>query len=240
MKSFSNDLFIIIPARNEEETLPSLLQKITSKITENVVVIDNNSSDHTYSVSKSFTKHVIKEIKLGYGNACLAGINYINHLEIRPQYVCFFDGDGQSFVSDITKIVSPLHYSDKISYCQGTRMVHLSSFRSLTGSAYVANKVFSSFLTKIWKQKVSDLGPLRCIQLDLLNKLNMRSKTYAWTIEMNTKLMKLQIPIVEIPVKYKIRSFGVSKISGSFKTSLQAATIMTISFIRIALFWSSN
>ena len=78
MKSIANDLFIIIPARNEEENLPSLLQQITSIVTPNVVVIDNNSSDQTYAISQSFTKHVVKERKPGYGNACLAGIKYIN------------------------------------------------------------------------------------------------------------------------------------------------------------------
>lgn len=238
MKPFSNDLFIIIPARDEEGTLPSLLREITSMVTKNVVVIDNNSSDQTYTVSKSFTKHVIKEKKPGYGNACLAGIDYINQLKLKPQYVCFFDGDGQSLVSDINKIVNPLYQSEKIPYCQGTRMTYSSAVRSLTGSAYVANKVFSSLLSKVWKQKISDLGPLRCIRLDLLNKLKMTSKTYAWTIEMNTKLMKMQIPIIELPVKYRSRTLGVSKISGSFKTSLRAATIMSISFVQTALFWS--
>lgn len=237
MNSFNNDLFIVIPARNEEETLPSILQEITKTITRNVLVVDNNSSDATFSIAKRYTDHVIKERHPGYGNACLAGIYYINKLQPGPWYICFFDGDGQSLVSDISKIVKPLVSSDMINYCQGTRMIYRSSRSSLTGSAFVANRVFSFILSKIWRQKLTDLGPLRCIRLELLNKLHMSSKTYAWTIEMNTKLLKLQEPILEIPVNYSIRKSGISKISGSIKTSLRAAIIMSIFFVKTALFW---
>ena len=147
---------------------------------------------------------------------------------------------SQSLVSDILKISIPVVQIGNLHYCQGSRMTKRYAKTSLTGSAYVANKVFATLLSKIWKQKVTDLGPLRCISFELLNKLHMTSKTYAWTIEMNTKLVKLREPVGEIPVEYQTRRYGESKISGSFKTALRAAFIMSLKFIQTALFWSPH
>lgn len=233
-------LFIIIPAKNEAATLPLLLTEIRKSLTSKIVVVDNNSRDNTSIVAKQFTKHVVFEQKAGYGNACLAGIEYLTNLPERPEFVCFYDGDGQSLVSDIVKIVKPVIESKQLHYCQGSRMIQTTSKTSLTGSAYVANKVFATLLSKIWHQSITDLGPLRCISFDLLTNLHMTSKTYAWTIEMNTKLVKVREPVLEIPVQYQIRKYGESKISGSFKTALRAAFSMSLMFIKTALFWSSN
>ena len=232
-----DNLFILIPARNEAENLPFLLRKIKNEITSNIVVVDNNSSDNTFTIAKFYTQYVIKEKNPGYGNACLTGIQFINSLQIKPKAICFFDGDGQSQIEDIIRISQQVLDSEHIHYCQGTRMVRQSSKQSLTGSAYVANKVFATILTILWKQKVSDLGPLRCIDLKLLNDLQMKSKTFAWTIEMNTKLLKKGEIIKEISVDYIPRKFGKSKISGNFKTSIKAAVIMSITFLKTALFW---
>jgi glycosyltransferase involved in cell wall biosynthesis len=235
MKLFDST-FILIPARNEAQSLPKLLQEIV-KFSRNVVVVDNNSSDETFEIAQRYTNHVIKEKKVGYGNACLAGIKYISDLPNKPENICFFDGDGQSLVSDIIKVCKPVIKSEKIKYCQGSRLISNLSKNGITGSAYVANKVFSYIITKIWKQKITDLGPLRCIDLCLLNKIHMNSPTYAWTIEMNVKLSKLFESVLEVPVSYRKRFTGMSKISGNFSTALKASIIMTIKLVSISLFW---
>ena len=234
----NHSLFILIPAKDEADTLPRLLTDIRKNITSNIVVIDNNSRDETAIIARKFTNHVVFEQRSGYGNACLAGIKYLSNLPEKPTFVCFYDGDGQSLVSDIAKISKPVIKSNQLHYCQGSRMIESTSKKSLTGSAYVANKVFATILSKIWKQSVTDLGPLRCITFDLLTNLHMTSKTYAWTIEMNTKLVKVREPVLEVPVKYQIRKYGESKISGNFKTALRAAFSMSIMFIKTALFWN--
>lgn len=235
-----DNLCIIIPAKDEAENLPSLLHAIQKIITCTIIVVDNNSKDQTSSIARQYTKYVVKEPKAGYGNACLCGIKYANGLKPKPKLICFFDGDGQCLVSDIEKVVKPLIQKNSLQYCQGSRMQLNTAKTSLKGSAFVANKVFSLILSKIWKQQITDLGPLRCISLDLLNKLKMKSKTYAWTIEMNTKLLKMHEPILEVPAHYQIRKHGKSKISGNFKTALRASGIMSIMFIKTAVFWRTT
>ena len=231
------NFFVLIPAKNEAKSLPYLLKEIKNNVTENIVIVDNDSTDETYQIAKQFTKHVVKEKKPGYGNASLAGIKYLSGIFPMPDFICFFDGDGQSIVSDIPKIMNTLQSSESLKYCHGSRMNTYLAKINLTGSAFVANKVFSLMLSKIWRIKITDLGPLRCIDFILLNKLQMKSKTYGWTIEMNTKLAKLRVPMCEVPVSYIRRSSGISKISGSFKTSIKAATVMSFVLLKTALFW---
>jgi hypothetical protein len=69
--------------------------------------------------------------------------------------------------------------------------------------------------------KFSDLGPFRAIKYTQLLALNMRDKTYGWTVEMQLKVLKQKMSYLEIPVKYRNR-IGVSKVSGTVKGSIFA------------------
>ena len=234
-----SDLTVLIPARNEESTLPGLIVKIRKTITNRVIVIDNDSSDRTSEVAQDVGAIVIPESKLGYGSACLAGINYISSLIVKPKYICFFDADGQSSVEDIMKVANPVLIG-KTNYCQGSRMILKNSSNSLTPMARIGNHLFAILLSKLWKQSITDLGPLRVMTWNTLRDLEMKSTGFSWTIEMSTKIMKLGIIHYEVPVKYKKRLMGKSKISGNFTTAAQAAFVMVITFLIVLFSWRPN
>ncbi|MFX0117728.1 MAG: glycosyltransferase family 2 protein, partial [Candidatus Hodarchaeota archaeon] len=227
---------VIIPARNEEKALEPLLKKIIPSISDWVVVVDNGSTDRTREVALSAGANVIQESRIGYGSTCLAGIRYAKALPKPPEVVCFFDGDGQSKTEDIPPVIE-LVVSKKVKYCQGSRMVYPSSRFALTPAARAANRVFTRMMSLLWKQNVTDLGPLRCISWDALQPLNMRSTSYGWTIEMTAKILKSAIPVYEMPVKYSKRTTGKSKISGNVRTSLRAAIIMGLTLMLVMVFW---
>jgi len=236
IQPLTSELLIIMPARNEEQALAELLGKIIPSITTQVVVVDNRSTDRTAEVAKRAGSIVICENRLGYGSTCLAGINYIASLSQPPECICFFDGDGQSFVEDIIRVARPILLK-KLNYCQGSRMVYKNSRKVLTSAARVANRFFSRILSILWKQHITDLGPLRCISWDTLSSLKMTSSGYGWTTEMTAKLMKAGITHYEVPVRYRKRVSGQSKISGSFKTALRAAFVMSLTLLRVMIFW---
>ena len=127
----------MIPAKDEAENLPELLEAIQKTFTCTIIVVDNNSKDQTATIAKRYTNHVVKESKSGYGNACLCGIRYANGLNPRPELICFFDGDGQSLVSDIEKVVRPLIQKESLHYCQGSRMKLNSAKSSLKGISFL-------------------------------------------------------------------------------------------------------
>ncbi|MFX0126084.1 MAG: glycosyltransferase family 2 protein [Candidatus Hodarchaeota archaeon] len=231
-----SELIIIIPARNEEKALSTFLPKILSTITKSIIVVDNNSTDSTAKIAQEAGAIVVHQKRLGYGSACLAGMRSIELLNIKPKYVCFFDGDGQSRVEDIIKVAQPV-LSGRGQYCQGTRMIYQASISSLTSLAQIANRFFSKFLTIIWRQKISDLGPLRVITWRKLSALKMNSSGYGWTIEMSSKILKAGQTHCEVPVGYKLRTSGTSKISGNFFASIRAAFVMSLTLLRVMIFW---
>lgn len=230
------ELFIIIPAKNEEEALAIILPQIIPSLTKNVIVVDNRSSDQTAAISHKAGAKVIFEQRQGYGSACLAGIDYLSSLPKIPNYICFFDGDGQSCVKDIIRVARPVTIG-RTNYCQGSRMINKKSYLALSSMARLANRFFGAIISTLWKQPITDLGPLRVITWNVLASLNMESTGYGWTIEMSGKLMKLGFTHSEIPVQYKPRIMGKSKISGNIKTALRAAFVMSLTLIGVMIFW---
>lgn len=230
------DLVVLIPAKNEETALSVLLPELLQKVSR-VIVVDNGSKDQTTKVAQEAGALVIKERRSGYGSACLAGLRYLAAHSINPRFICFFDGDGQSDVTDIVKVAIPV-LENRTNYCQGSRMLRPQARNSLTTVARIANRIFAKTLSVIWKQPVSDLGPLRVMRWDLLSELNMRSKNYGWTIEMSSKILKKGgVPHLEVPVNYYPRSSGKSKISGNHITAFKAGSVMILTLIRVFLFW---
>jgi glycosyltransferase involved in cell wall biosynthesis len=235
----SKDLLIIIPVHNEEDSIGQVLRSLKEKITTNIIVVDNASTDNSSEIVTKEGVKVIFESQIGYGSACLAGINHLLIKKLNPKFVCFFDGDGQSLVEDIFKIGEPV-FSGRVNYSQGTRMKIEKARSSLSTLAIVANRYFAILLSFIFGQKISDLGPLRVLKWETLQGLNMQSCGYGWTIEMTTKILKSQLPLIEIPVSYNPRISGKSKISGRLWPSIKAAMSMNLTFLKILLFWSPN
>jgi glycosyltransferase involved in cell wall biosynthesis len=209
---------------------------IKLEITPNILVVDNNSTDRTTKVSRKAGAVVIWEQKEGYGSACLAGIRFLSLKTVKPKFIGFFDGDGQSLVQDIIKVANPV-INRGIDYCQGSRILLETSKRSLGSKAIIANTIFAWIIRKTYHQQISDLGPLRVMSWETLERLKMKSQGYGWTIEMSTKIMKTGVYHVEIPVHYQKRKSGRSKISGSLPVAFKAAIVMGITFLWILLFW---
>jgi len=81
---------VIIPALNEEESIGQVLNDIPGEIVEEVIVVDNGSSDNTVTVSKGLGANVILEPLKGYGAACLKGISILKQ---DTDIVVFLDAD---------------------------------------------------------------------------------------------------------------------------------------------------
>ncbi|MHA1967681.1 MAG: glycosyltransferase family 2 protein, partial [Candidatus Hodarchaeales archaeon] len=197
-----SDLIIIIPARNEEYSLAKILPSIISSVTRSVIVVDNDSTDRTAEVAKTTGAVVVCQKRIGYGSACLAGIEYIKSLKEKPEIICFFDADGQSSVEDIGKVAQPV-LAGRSQYCQGTRMKFQTSIRALSSMAQIANRFFSWFLSILWHQTISDLGPLRIMTWDVLSKLNMRSSGYGWTIEAIRAAFVMSLTLLHVMIFWR-------------------------------------
>lgn len=210
---------VIIPAYNEENSIAKVIKAIPTLVDE-IIVVNNNSSDNTAANAQQAGATVLTETKPGYGYACLKGMDYVAGLPKKPEIVVFLDGDYSDYPEQLTEIIQPI-LSQNIDFVIGARVKVLREAGAMTPQQVFGNWL-ATFLMKIFfGAKFTDLGPFRAIKYEKLLALNMQDKTYGWTVEMQLKALKQKLTYVEIPVKYRNR-IGVSKVSGTVKGTIFA------------------
>jgi glycosyltransferase involved in cell wall biosynthesis len=210
---------VIIPAFNEEKSIVKVIAEIPDFV-EEVVVVNNNSTDQTAQVAANAGATVLKEKSKGYGYACLKGIDYLSQEQNKPDILVFLDGDYSDYPQELTKVIQPI-LEDKADFVVGARVKALSERGSLTPQQVFGNWLACFLIKLLYRSNFTDLGPFRAIRWETLEKLKMRDKTYGWTVEMQLKVLRQKITYQEVPVSYKKR-IGVSKVSGTVKGTIFA------------------
>ena len=210
---------VIIPAFNEEESIPLVIKAIPSSVDE-VIVVSNNSTDNTEVNAKAAGATVLTEPNKGYGYACLKGMDYVAKQAEKPDIIVFLDGDYSDYPEELTKIVAPI-IEDDIDFVVGARVKELREEGSMTGPQIFGNWLATFLMKLFFRSTFTDLGPFRAIKYNKLLRLKMEDKTYGWTVEMQLKVLKQKLSYKEIPVNYRNR-IGVSKVSGTIKGAIFA------------------
>jgi len=210
---------VIIPAFNEEGSIAQVIEEIPEIVSE-VIVVSNNSTDQTESTARGKGATVLKEERMGYGYACLKGLEYVSKSDDKTDIIVFLDGDYSDYPAELTNIVSPIIYQD-VDLVIGARSKKFREPGSMTIPQIFGNWLATTLMRLFFGAKFTDLGPFRAIKYDKLLNLNMQDKTYGWTVEMQLKAIKKRYSYLEVPVHYKKR-IGVSKVSGTIKGAIFA------------------
>lgn len=210
---------VIIPAYNEADSIGLVIKDIPKHVDE-VIVVNNQSTDRTAEVAQCAGATVLSESRMGYGYACLKGMDYIAQLSQKPDIVVFMDGDYSDYPEELDKIIQPI-LEENIDFVVGSRVRRLQEKGSMTPQQHFGNWLATFLMRVLFGATFTDLGPFRAITYQKLLDLQMEDKTYGWTIEMQLKALKQKISYTEVPVKYKKR-IGVSKVSGTIKGSIFA------------------
>ncbi len=211
---------MIIPAFNEESSIGLVINDIPKNIINEIIVIDNNSTDRTSQKASAAGALVLSEKEQGYGAACLKGIAYISSKEPKPAIVVFMDGDYSDYGEQLPDVIRPI-LENNYDMVIGSRELGKRARGSMTFPQIFGNRLATALLRWIYKIKYSDLGPFRAIRYDSLMHLDMRDRNYGWTVEMQLKAAKQKLRICEVPVDYRKR-VGFSKVSGTIKGTLLA------------------
>ncbi len=214
-----NDLnvAVVIPAVNEERSIEKVVSAIP-KWVDDVVVVDNASTDSTADVARGAGARVVFESRRGYGSACQAGIHALND----PDVVVFLDADLSDFPEEMDKLVEPI-LSDEADMVIGSRVLGEREPGALTPQARFGNWLACSLIRFLWGVSYTDLGPFRAIRYSALEGLDMCDRDYGWTVEMQIRAVLQKLKILEVPVRYRKR-IGKSKISGTLKGVIGAGT----------------
>jgi glycosyltransferase involved in cell wall biosynthesis len=213
------EILVIIPAYNEAQSIGQVISEIPDLISE-IIVVNNNSTDNTAAVATAAGATVLLEEQMGYGYACLKGINYTGKRSKTPHIIVFMDGDYSDFPEDLHKVIAPILAGD-VDFVIGARDKAMREEGSMTPQQVFGNWLATFLMKLFFKAKFTDLGPFRAIRYEQLIALEMEDKTYGWTVEMQLKVLKKKIAYTEVPVRYKKR-IGISKVSGTVKGSIFA------------------
>jgi glycosyltransferase involved in cell wall biosynthesis len=211
---------VVIPAYNEERSIGHVIDDIPKAWVSEIVVVNNGSKDKTAEIASAHGAKVINQPKPGYGNACLMGIEYLKNSEIQPDIVVFMDGDYSDFPEQLPLVVQPI-INNKADFVIGSRALGNRASGSMTFPQIFGNWLATSMMRWFYGIRYTDLGPFRAIRFEKLLELDMKDKTYGWTVEMQLKAAKQQLITTEVPVNYKKR-IGVSKVSGTVKGTVLA------------------
>jgi len=211
-------LSVIIPALNEEESLPFVLGELPWSSLDQVIVVDNGSQDRTAEVAASHGALVVHEPQRGYGAACLAGVLAAPEADI----LIFLDADGSFDAQEIPLLIDPIERG-QAELVLGSRLAGRREPGAMPLHGVFGNWLVAMAISRLAGIPLTDLGPFRAIKRDTLQRLRMEERTYGWPSEMIVKAVQHGVPIREVPVRYRRRHGGQSKVSGTWRGTLGAS-----------------
>jgi glycosyltransferase involved in cell wall biosynthesis len=225
----SGGVTVVIPTYNEAESIGAVVAELPRDIVSRVLVVDGGSGDGTQERARSVGAEVIP-VGRGYGLACLTGAQASDANDI----VVFMDGDGADDPAAIAALIAPIRCGDYdfviTSRARGRREPgSMAAHQLLAGHA-------AGLLTKLlYGVRYTDMSAFRAIRRETLLALGMRELTYGWNLEMQMRVARAGLRVLELPVGYRRRLGGESKVAGSLRGSLKAGTKIMSTFVRVAV-----
>jgi glycosyltransferase involved in cell wall biosynthesis len=210
---------VVIPALNEEASLPLVLADLPHPPVRRVVVADNDSVDATAQVAREGGAEVVAAPRRGYGSACLAGLAHLRQTG-PPDIVVFVDADYSDHPEELPALVAPI-LAGEADLVIGSRVLGHRERGALLPQARAGNLVACLLIRLFYGHRFTDLGPFRAIRWDALERLGMADPNFGWTAEMQVKAVRRGLICTEVPVSYR-RRLGVSKITGTVSGTLRA------------------
>ena len=208
---------VIIPTLNEAGNIRQLVQEVCATALVEVIVVDNGSTDSTSQEAREAGAKVVSEPRRGYGYACAAGVAEARNADI----LVFLDGDHSFAPADLPSLLAPI-LEGRADLVLGSRALGRIEPGAMYPQQRFGNWLAARLMNTLYKLSITDLGPYRAVRRELLMQLDMQEMTYGWPTEMIVKSARRGARIVEVPVSYRNRRFGQSKVSGTVRGSLLA------------------
>jgi glycosyltransferase involved in cell wall biosynthesis len=220
---------VIIPTLNEAESIAAVIAEIPKHFCSAIIIADSGSTDGTQALATAAGATVL-HTQRGYGRACATAAASCPDCDI----LVFMDGDGADRPDLLLRLTEPIQ-SGNYDFVIAARARALREPGSMSLHQVIAGHALGFCIGLLTGTRYTDMCAFRAIRRDALEKLNMREMTYGWNIEMQMQAARAGLRVLEVPLPYRRRAGGKSKVAGSLRGTLQASTRIITTFLRVAV-----
>jgi glycosyltransferase involved in cell wall biosynthesis len=220
---------VVIPTFNEAESIGTVVMTLPRDVASRIIVADGGSTDGTPDIARRAGADVI-DAGRGYGRACRAGADAAAGADI----VAFMDGDGADDPAALARLVAPIRAGTH-DFVIASRARGEREPGSMASHQIFAGRVAGALIERLYGVRYTDMCAYRAIRRDTLLALGMRELTYGWNLEMQMRAARRGLRVLELPVPYRCRIGGESKVAGSVRGSVKAGARIVATFARVAM-----
>lgn len=221
---------VVIPVLNEAGAIGPTVRGVSALVDE-VIVVDGNSRDDTAAEARAAGAEVLVERRRGYGQACASGAALAAGRG--ADILVFMDGDGADVPEALPLLVAPIR-DDNRDFVIASRTRGAREKGSMLWHQVLAGQVIGAGIGLATGVRYSDMCALRAIRPRVLEELALREMGYGWNLEMQMRAARAGLRIEEVPVPYRRRIAGESKVSGNLRGTLRAGGRIMATLVRIA------
>lgn len=210
---------VVVPAYNEELLIKETISSIPEYIDE-IVVIDDNSTDNTTNVVNQLNNPKVKLIKhsinSGVGKSIISGYKY--SMKSGAQIIAVMAADNQMHPDDLINIITPV-IEDKTNYCKGNRFLNPDILTQMPKIRIFANFCFSilSCIACGYYHIFDTQCGFTAIDRNTLEKLDLDNiyPRYGYPTDILAKLNMISAKVMDVPIKpvYKNECSGIKPVS---------------------------
>lgn len=223
-----NRVSVVIPTWNEAEAIGPVVTEVLAQGVGEVIVADGSSKDGTAARAEAAGARAI-DCGRGYGRACAMGAGAAR---AGSDVIAFMDGDGADRADQLGELCRPVIEGER-DFVIASRTRGEREKGSMLWHQVLAGVVAGRLIGARYGVRYSDMCAFRVIRRDALTALDMRETTYGWNIEMQMKAARAKLRIEEVPVPYRVRAAGSSKVAGSLKGTVQAGSKIVGTVVRV-------
>ncbi len=221
---------VVIPAWNEAEAIGPVVHEVLQQGVAEVIVADGGSTDGTADTARDAGARVVDGGR-GYGRACARGAAAAAS---GCDVIAFMDGDGADCADQLARLAGPvLEGQQDFTIASRTRGQRAPG--SMNWHQVAAGVLAGRLIGALYGVHYTDMCAFRVIHRDMLARLGMTEMTYGWNIEMQMRAARAGLRVLELPVPYRCRAGGASKVAGSLRGTMRASTRIVSTFARVAM-----
>jgi polyprenyl-phospho-N-acetylgalactosaminyl synthase len=201
------NLFVVIPAFNEEKKVGKVISKLKDAGYSNIVVVDDGSKDKTFEIAQKGCFALSHMLNRGQGAAIKTGIEFA--LTKNADIIVTFDADGQFLVEDIKKIVEPV-LNKKTDITLGSRF--LGKAVNIPFSKKIVLKLGTLVVFLLYGIKVTDSQcGLRAISRKAAMRINLKSDRMEHAADFFSEIMRNKLKYMEVPITVIYNKYSLEK-----------------------------